>query len=241
MNINEATQNPSIDSTSSLINNFAVTIKGHNLFSLTKKIKVFFIDKLDSTKVYQSKIDERPSNEGDRLIFASNKSKTFLTLPSGQIGNTIMPSGDYDLVLEMESGSTNYYDIRRFDANVLSVTSIPYKGGNISTASDNSRTTVVGGDKIAVLLTPEQKNRINQLDFIIRDKFMTHYEMVENYAVLGIDPNVPDDLHSLVMRDLVTGNDIITFEDALIKTAIALGFKTKNNISFPDGSSLSHV
>lgn len=212
-----------------------VKISGKNLFSINK-IKLEFIDK--SKKVYELELNEKPTSNGEELNFIFNKSKVH------EKGSTNpIPTGDYSIKF------IGYESSEIADASVTGVFKISSANLPINVTTTNNeivpivtsdtKTSVVGGDKIAIPLRQDQVNKITSLGFIVRDKFLTYYQMVENYAVLGIDPSIPDDLHSIIMKDLVTGEHVVTFQDALLKTAIALGLKPKDTVRFSDGTTVT--
>lgn len=115
---------------------------------------------------------------------------------------------------------------------------INYGTKSVPVVQPYGQTNVVGGDLIAIPINEELKFKLTHTYVTIGGKNQQLYAVLDDYALYGIDPALSDGDKNILMRYLDTNETILSFEQALYKTAIAIGLKPNYPVSFSNGTTV---
>ncbi|MFN8577790.1 MAG: S8/S53 family peptidase [Candidatus Sericytochromatia bacterium] len=115
---------------------------------------------------------------------------------------------------------------------------LTYGTQSIPVIQPYAQSNVVGGDKFAIQINEELKSKLSRVWVGLGDRRVNLLDVVNDYAIYGVDSTIPDSVYPVIMKYLDTGENILTFEQALNKTAIAIGLKPQVPVTFPNGTTL---
>lgn len=129
----------------------------------------------------------------------------------------------------------NYFDVLQMFEKKQPIN---YGTKSVSVIQPYSQIPVVGGDKIAIPLNEDLKSKLSRIWVGTGTTSLNLLEVLNDYAIYGVDNSIPDGAQTIIMKYLDTNETILTFEQALYKTAIALGLKPQVPVTFSNGVTL---
>jgi subtilisin family serine protease len=120
------------------------------------------------------------------------------------------------------SGTKQYVSYEKALEILAYPETLSYQGSNIPVVASGTNTMVISGSKIAVPLPSDVIERLQNKAFYSDDKRYTYYDVVNEYAILGVPPNLSSGIKNIILKDLSTGDTVLTFEQALHKAALAM-------------------